>query len=166
LILESVLEHIDSPSQALSEAYRVLTSDGVAFISTTNRLRVSLTGQNPEFNVRFFNWFPALVQECYVFRHLHYDPALANYTPRPAVHWFTYADLCALGRSAGFSHFYSCVDFVGIPASGRRRLVFNTTVQRAIRRLPWLRALALTQLGDSVFMVKSRLGLSGSVERS
>jgi SAM-dependent methyltransferase len=156
VLYESVLEHVDSPSGALAEAYRILCGDGVAFIRTTNRHRLSLTGQDQEYNVRFYNWFPGLVKECYVFRHLHYDPRLANYTPRPAVHWFTYADLCRLGRNAGFSRFYSPLDCGWVSATGKKRLVFNRWMLDAIRRYPWLRALALTQLGDSIFMVKTR----------
>ena len=74
---ESVLEHVDSPTMSLREFYRVLAPGGIVVISTTNRYRISLKGDNGEFNVRFFNWLPDLVKECFVFQHLHYDPGLA-----------------------------------------------------------------------------------------
>ena len=42
-----------------------------------------------------------------MFHHLHYNPSLANFSLRPAVHWWTYADLCRAGREAGFAQFYT-----------------------------------------------------------
>ena len=110
VLCESVLEHVDSPRLALDQMHRVLRPGRIAFVTTTNRLRFSLVGNAGEFNVRFFNWFPRLVRESYAFRHLHYDPTLANYTLRPAVHWFTFSRLCELGRESGFAQFYSPLD--------------------------------------------------------
>jgi hypothetical protein len=98
------------------------------------------------------------VKESYVFRHLHHDPTLANGTERPAVHWFTYAELCRLGREAGFSSFYSVLDvrppnpstFSGSEPARRLKARALALVQTR----PWLRALALTQRGGLIFMVK------------
>jgi SAM-dependent methyltransferase len=155
VLLESVLEHVESVGDSLTEAYRVLAPGGVAYITTTNRLRVA---RNGEFNVRLFQWLPRLVKEAYVFRHLHHDPTLANGTERPAVHWFTYSELCQLGREAGFFKFYSVLDVkapVPTDFSGSepvRRLKAKTL--RAVQMHPWLRALALTQRGGLIFMLK------------
>jgi SAM-dependent methyltransferase len=154
VIFQSVLEHVDSPTKSLLEAFRVLSPGGVAFIYTTNRLRISLTGKNEEFNVRFFNWFPNLVKESYVFKHLHYDPSLANFTSRPAVHWYNYTDLCSLGRTAGFSQFYSFVDLTDFDSPSVKKQPWKKFLLRKIRHNPWLRALALWQFGNSIFMVK------------
>jgi len=144
IILSTVLEHVDSPEQCLAEAYRVLVPDGVLYVYTTNRYHFSPTGINDEFRTRFFNWFPALVKECYVFQHLHYDPRLANFTPRPAVHWFTYAGLCRLGRSVGFAQFYSKVDLAD-PGTVFSRSLPRRLLLKAVARRPWLRALVLSQ---------------------
>ena len=110
VFFENVLEHVDSPRLSLTEIFRVLKPGGIAYVTTTNRLRFSLVGRNDEYRVPFYNWAPKLVKESYVFLHLHYRPELANFTERPAVHWFSYADLCALGRDVGFSSFYSPLD--------------------------------------------------------
>ena len=154
LLLESVLEHVDSPIKALAEAYRVLAPGGVLYVYTTNRLRLSPLGRNGEFNVRFYNWFPAIVKESYVYKHLHYDPSLANYSVRPAVHWFTFAELCKLGREVGFAQFYSLIDLVDSNAASVKRGWFRRWLVQHCRYHPWLRSLGLTQYGSSIFMLK------------
>lgn len=155
ILMESVLEHVDSPQKALSECMRVLSPGGVLFIYTTNRWKIRLSGYNGEYQVPFFNWFPDSVKESYVFQHLHYEPALAQYNARPAFHWFSYSELCRLGRNAGFGSFYSLMDVV----KPENPLVANSRLRRfllnRVRYSPWLRGLALTQMGgSSIFMVK------------
>ena len=157
VFLESVLEHVESVARSLAEAYRVLAPGGVAYIVTTNRHR--LVWKEPEFNVRLFSLLPNLVKESYVFQHLHFRPSLANYTERPAVHWFTFAELCGLGREAGFHRFYSHLDLKESDPTdffsgglGARRL--KAQVLRQIQRNAWLRAAALSQRGGTIFMVK------------
>jgi ubiquinone/menaquinone biosynthesis C-methylase UbiE len=154
VILESVLEHVDSPERTLAEAYRVLTPGGVLYVYTTNKYRFALSGANGEYRVPFFNWLPDIVKESYVHHHLHFDPALANFTSRPAVHWFTYSGLCRLGRSAGFYRFYSKVDLIDAEDPSLQTSWLRRSVFEHVRCRPWLRSLALTQFGNSIFMVK------------
>lgn len=151
---DSVLEHVVSPTRSLDEMHRVLRPGGIAFITTTNRLRFSITGDNGEFLFRFFNWLPPLVKESLVHHHLHYDPSLANYTQLPAVHWFTYSELCRLGRQSGFAQFYSLLDLIdgNDPAVSGSRL--KRWVAERLKFNPWLRTLALTQRGDTIIMLK------------
>ena len=152
----SVLEHVDSPSRSLAEMARVLRPGGVAWIVTTNRFRLSWRGETNEYTVPFLNWFPQIVRECYAFHHLHYAPWLARYSDRPAVHWFSYSDLCRLGRDAGFAHFYAMTDlFAPDDAPLADRPLRRWLVAR-VQRNPWLRALALTltPLGGVSLMVK------------
>ena len=154
VLLESVLEHVDSASSALSEAFRVLAPGGVLYVYTTNRMRFSVLGHNQEFVVPFYNWFPPLVKECYVYRHLHFDPRLANFSLRPAVHWFSFSDLCSLGRHVGFAQFYSLIDLVEPDDPSMKQKPVRRWLVEQSRRHPWLRALALTQYGSSIFMLK------------
>lgn len=154
VLCESVLEHVDSPRVALDEMYRVLRPEGIAYITTTNRLKLSLTGDAGEFNVRFFNWLPGGVKESYVFSHLHHDPTLANFSLRPAVHWFTFTELCRLGRDSGFAQFYSPVDLVVTSDPSVSRKWWRRVILRRLQRSPWLRALALTQVGHAIAMLK------------
>ena len=154
VLLESVLEHVDSPTQALAEAYRVLEPGGVLYIYTTNRFRVSLRGYNGEFHIPFCNWFPRLVQESMVFKHLHYAPKLANYSLRPAVHWFSYSNLCRRGREVGFAQFYSKLDSLAtIPARG-----WKQRLAKLASRSILLRSLVLLQYGNSIYMWKRATG--------
>ena len=161
VIFDNVLEHVESPLVSLTEIFRVLKPGGITYLTTTNRHRISLVGANAEYKVRFFNWYPRLLQESYIFRHLHYEPRLANYTERPAVHWFSYADLCAVGRLAGFAQFYSPLD-LRTRADGRsaanpvKRWLLGGWPLDAIQRNPLLRSVALTQLGGEIIMLKRR----------
>lgn len=154
VISESVLEHVESPINSLREAYRVLKHGGVAYFYTTNRFHFSLRGHNGEYNIPFFNWLPRVIKESYVFQHLHFDPKLANYSPRPAVHWFCYADLCELGRTAGFFKFYSLLDLVDPTDWKVAQSRWRTFCIKKLRSNVWLRGLALLQYGSSIFMFK------------
>lgn len=157
VVLKSVLEHVTSPTLALHEIYRVLEPGGVAYISTTNKY----TFRNGEFTKRFYQWYPDILKESYVFMHLHYRPELARYTSRPAVHWFSYSELCKLGRDVGFYSFYSPIDIISeddlikdYPNIGAlKRFLF-----RQSKYNPLLRSLILTftGIGGTIFMIKPK----------
>ena len=158
VLCESILEHVESPRLSLTEIYRLLRPGGLAWIVTTNRWRFSPLGRNSEFTTPFFNWFPRIVQEAFVFHHLHHKPSLANYSLRPAVHWFTYDSLCRAGRDVGFSRFYSILDVLSpsdprIAHSSLRRMALP--VLKKLHSRPFGRALTLTQVGGTIIMVKT-----------
>ena len=153
IVCESVLEHVDSPRLALSEMHRCLDTGGVAYIVTTARWQFNARGYNGEFNIPFYNWFPKLVKESYVNVHLHSRPDLANFTPRPAVHWFTFAQLCERGRDAGFARFYSTWDLREADDAADRKPWDKAPLLRWYKKSPWFRALVLTQ-ASVVFMVR------------
>lgn len=157
VILETVMEHVDSPVKSLAEVFRVLAPGGICYISTVNRYAISLTGENGEFNVKYYNWFPDILKECFVFHHLHYQPSLANYGQRPAVHWYSYTDLCQLGRQVGFAQFYSILDLLHIDDPSISRSKIRKFILNKLKFNPWLRALALTQIGHVIFMYKRNL---------
>jgi SAM-dependent methyltransferase len=153
VLLENVLEHVDSVTASLAECFRVLKPGGVLFVRTTNRQRFSWTGINWEFTTRFYNWFPRMVKESYVFAQLHYRPGLAHYSPRPAVHWFSFPDLCAAGREVGFARFYSPFDLLYLARRGATP-AWRFGLRHWCRRQPWLRAAAVSQMGGDILMWK------------
>ena len=153
VLLEDVLEHVDSVTASLAEAYRVLQPGGVLFVQTTNRTRFSLTGLNWEYSTRFFNWFPRVVKESYVFAQLHYRPELAHFSPRPAVHWFSFPDLCEMGREVGFARFYSPYDLLYL-AQRASTPAWRFHLRHWCRRQPWLRAAVISQMVGNIFMWK------------
>ena len=152
VILESVLEHVDSVPKSLSEAHRVLVPGGMVYIKTTNRLMLT----NGEFTSRLYQWYPRLVKESFVYRHLHHDPRLARYTSRPAVHWFTFSELCDLGRDSGFAAFYSALDLLEPNDPEVARYPFVASILTACSRSAWLRSLALTQQPGSIIVMERR----------
>ncbi|MES2523908.1 MAG: class I SAM-dependent methyltransferase [Gemmatimonadota bacterium] len=163
VFFENVLEHVESPRRCLVEIYRVLKPGGLVYLTTTNRHRFSLSGNNDEYSTPFLNWFPRTVREGYVHNQLHFDPALANDTERPAVHWFTFAELVALGRDAEFARFYSTLD-TRLPNTAlvsrnplRRWVQSSGWLLRTIQRSPWLRAMALSQMPGDIMMWKRKL---------
>lgn len=156
VICESVLEHVDSPTKSLDEIFRVLRPGGIVFIGTTDRYRISLRGYTGEYDIRHFNWLPDVVKESYVFHHLHYDPSLANYSLRPAVHWYSYAGLCRLGRQAGFHQFYSVLDLLDTSDPLISKSKARKFLLKKLKFNPWLRALALTQRSTPMFMLKRK----------
>lgn len=152
VLLENVLEHVDSVRKTLEECFRILKPGGLLYVLTTNRHRFSLTGINWEFTTRYFNWFPRTVRESYVVAQLHHRPELARYSPRPAVHWFTHAELCACGRDAGFARFYAFCDLSGSIADKRKSRI-GRFKQRVLRN-PWIRAWVVSQSAGELFMWK------------
>jgi SAM-dependent methyltransferase len=160
VFLESVLEHVDSVDKSLAQVFRVLRPGGFVYITTTNRLAIRFP-DNGEFTVPLFGKLPRLIRESYVFVHLHYQPSLARNTQRPAVHWFSFADLCDLGRRAGFHEFYSSLDLrrtddaLTTPSRWKRIVARHLLIR--IQRSPWLRAAALTQMGGEIIMLKRPL---------
>lgn len=153
ILMENVLEHVDSVPVTLSEAYRVIQPGGLLFVRTTNRLRFSMTGINWEFTTRFYNWFPQAVKESYVFTQLHYRPELAHYSPSPAVHWFSFSDLCKSGRAAGFARFYSPYDLLYLKQRASTNPI-RFRFRHWCHKQPWLRAIAISQMFGDIFMYK------------
>lgn len=155
IFCESVLEHVDSPEKSLNEFFRVLKPGGIVYIATENRHRFSIFGNNSEFRVRFYNWFPKAVREGYINKHLQKTPALASYTPLPAVHWVTFSELCRLGRYAGFGKFYSLIDVIEHEDLKVNKIPFIKSLLKVIKNNMWLRALFISQRGGgTIFMYK------------
>lgn len=80
-----LIEHVEDWTKCLDEACRVLRPGGVLALTTSN----VLCPVQHEYRLPLFSWWPARFKR--LAHHLASTryPALANYSPCPARHWFT-----------------------------------------------------------------------------
>jgi hypothetical protein len=64
------------------------------------------------------------------------------------------AESSDLGRQVGFAQFYSRLDLIDLDAPSLRRSALRRGFVRAVRSHHWIRALALVQFGNAIFMLK------------
>lgn len=85
----SLLEHVPDWRRCVDELIRLLAPGGLLWIETTN----VVCPRQREFRLPLYSWWPRPLKR--VAEHLARSsvPALANYTPWPAVHWFSYFTL-------------------------------------------------------------------------
>lgn len=84
-LLVEVLEHVPQWQACLDECTRMLGTDGILFISTTNRL----CPRQQEFDLPLYSWYPRRLKRTFERLAVTTRPDLAHGTPYPAVHWFT-----------------------------------------------------------------------------
>lgn len=86
----SLLEHVEKWDQCLTEWIRVLAPGGLLWVETTN----VLCPRQGEFRwLPFYSWWPSAVKRLAVRAARGPFPALVNYTPCPALHWFSFFQL-------------------------------------------------------------------------
>jgi ubiquinone/menaquinone biosynthesis C-methylase UbiE len=105
---ENLFEHVPSWQGIVSEANRVLRTDGVFFVRTTNRH----CPLNPEINhMHFYPWLPNFFKRPILRWIQRKRPAWINYSQFPAVNWFTHRGLSEAFKKRGFST-YEMFDLV------------------------------------------------------
>ena len=86
----SLLEHVVNWEQCLDEWIRVLGPGSLLWIETTN----VLCPRQGEFRwLPLYSWWPGFMKKMIVRLANGTFPALANYSPCPAMHWFSYFQL-------------------------------------------------------------------------
>lgn len=101
---DSLLEHVEDYQSVLNEAARVLKSNGMLAIITTNALHpfqkeVKITSR---IFFPFYSWLPHRLKLKFIRYCLQKRPDLVNYSEHPAVNWFTHRGLTALLEKGGF----------------------------------------------------------------
>jgi len=145
IVLE-LLEHVQDWQGCVKECARIVRSNGVLFITTTNKL---CPLQN-EFNLPLYSWYPGRLK-----RHFEKLAAttrrdLANYATYPAVNWFTFYSL----RDALARYGFSCLDRFDVMNLEKRPLILQRGIA-LIKVIPALRWLAhLGSQGTLVLAVK------------
>jgi 2-polyprenyl-6-hydroxyphenyl methylase/3-demethylubiquinone-9 3-methyltransferase len=109
----SLLEHVEEWERCLCEWIRVLSPGGLLWVETTN----VLCPRQGEFRwLPMYSWWPSLLKGLVVRLAKGPLPALAHYSPCPALHWFSFFQLERFFRSEGMvvRDRFDCLDPRGI----------------------------------------------------
>jgi 2-polyprenyl-6-hydroxyphenyl methylase/3-demethylubiquinone-9 3-methyltransferase len=109
----SIFEHVEQWEQCLTEWVRVLAPGGLLWIETTN----VLCPRQGEFRwLPLYSWWPSTVKHLIVRVARGQFPALVNYTPCPALHWFSFFQLerWFKGQGLAIRDRFDCLDTSGV----------------------------------------------------
>jgi 2-polyprenyl-3-methyl-5-hydroxy-6-metoxy-1,4-benzoquinol methylase len=94
-----VLEHVQEPRNLLSEIARVLTGDGIAFITVINRFALV----DPHYHLRFINYLPRPLAEKYIaWRRRTKESALRDKQSLSEMHYYTFGAFAQFAARFGF----------------------------------------------------------------
>ncbi len=94
-----VLEHVQEPGRLLSEIARVLTENGVAFMTVINRYALV----DPHYHLRGINYLPRPLGEKYItLRQRAKNSALRDKQKLSEMHYYTYGGFAKFAASCGF----------------------------------------------------------------
>ena len=127
----SLLEHVADWERCLTEWIRVLAPGGLLWVETTN----VLCPWQGEFRwLPLYSWWPGMLKGIAVRLARGPLPALGNYTPCPALHWFSFFQLekFLTGRGLSVRDRFDCLD---VGKVGRaKRLARNLAVSNQLAR--------------------------------
>ena len=130
-LMPELLEHVAEWQDCLNECARVLKTNGLLFLSTTNKL----CPVQQEFELPFYSWYPSPLKRRYERLAITTRPELVSHAKYPAVNWFTFFSLRSYLKNLGFE----CMDRFDIAAlrQGNR----TASVLTLLRAIPLLRFL-------------------------
>ena len=131
----SLLEHVPDWRTCTDELVRLLAPGGLLWIETTN----VISPRQREFRLPIYSWWPAPAKRMAERLARGPFPALANYTPWPAVNWFSFFSLRRVLTQRGLlvSDRFDCMDLTA--ASTPKRWVRSLALSADIgRRLSYL----------------------------
>jgi len=101
--ISEVIEHVNDPAQMLSEAWRVLSPGGYAYLSVPNRFG----WKDPHFHLYFVNWLPRSLAGTYISlrgKHKDYGHSAAGHQRLDEMHYYTFGGIGKLLTKCGFSY--------------------------------------------------------------
>ena len=132
----SLLEHVEDWECCLKEWIRVLAPGGLLWVETTN----VLCPMQGEFRwLPLYSWWPPPLKTIAVRLARGPVPALANHTPCPALHWFSFFQLERFFGTYGLvvRDRFDCLDIAH--AGAFKRLIRNVAVANRLgRRVAYL----------------------------
>jgi len=137
----SLLEHVLDWEGCIAEWIRVLAPDGLLWIETTN----VLCPRQGEFRwLPLYSWWPRFMKRIVVDLACGPFPALANYSPCPAVHWFSFFQLRTFLEARGLCvrDRFDCLDLARVGLA--KRCVRNLAVSNDVAR--WFAYLLVSPL--------------------
>jgi 2-polyprenyl-6-hydroxyphenyl methylase/3-demethylubiquinone-9 3-methyltransferase len=117
--MPELLEHVADWRQCLGEAARVLDSEGLLLLSTTNRL----CPKQQEFALPLYSWYPRSVKERCLARARTDRRHWVGYAEFPAIHWFDPYQLAVELRRLGMKPFDRFELWREISPSAVRRII-------------------------------------------
>ncbi len=137
----SLLEHVSNWKRCLNEWIRILAPGGLLWIETTN----VLCPRQGKFRwLPIHSWWPGCMKTIAVRLARGTFPGLANYSPCPALHWFSYFQLKRFFEARGLCvrDRFDCMDLAKVGAA--KRVVRNLAVSSHVGR--WLAYLLVSPL--------------------
>lgn len=132
----SLLEHVEEWEQCLTEWVRILAPGGLLWVETTN----VLCPRQGEFRwLPLYSWWPSKLKGLAVRAACGPFPALANYTPCPALHWFSFFQLEEWFKARGLAvrDRFDCLDTAAVGPAKRliRTLALSSRTGRYLAYL-------------------------------
>ncbi len=132
----SLLEHVEDWERCLNEWIRLLAPGGLLWVETTN----VLCPRQGEFRwLPLYSWWPGFLKRIVVRLAKGPLPALANYSPCPALHWFSYFQLERFFQKRGLAvrDRFDCLDSSRV-GWGKRMIRQAALASRLGRRCAYL----------------------------
>jgi len=132
-VVPELLEHVPDWKAVLNESSRILRSNGVLYLSTSNKL----CPIQQEFDLPLYSWYPPFLKRHYERLAVTTRPELVSHATYPAVNWFSFYSLRHYLTPLGFT----CMDrfdVMDVKTSGILKRMVRTVVSSS----PPLRFLA------------------------
>jgi 2-polyprenyl-6-hydroxyphenyl methylase/3-demethylubiquinone-9 3-methyltransferase len=116
--LKDLIEHVEDYQACLATSYRTLKPGGLVYIATTNvccPLQLEYHGVGP------YSWYPRWLKERIRHVAMTSKPKIVEYTPYPALHWFSRHSLRKALVEAGFRRTWDIYDLIRSPQDLTRR---------------------------------------------
>lgn len=120
---KDLLEHVEDYRTCLATTFAKLRPGGLAYFATTNvvcPIQLEYHGVGP------YSWYPPWLKKRIRMRASTTNPEIVNYSPCPALHWFSRRRLRSALEQAGFRKTWDLYDLVRSPdgLTRRTRLIY------------------------------------------